>query len=121
MVGGKPYTPYDLAASSLKDNYDVQNGGILDYSKLNTQRLDTYTQLDIRVDKTWFLKKAAINLYLDVQNIYASSSKQQPFLLPIEDENGRVTNPNDNSRYVLEEIESTSGRALPRIGVIVDF
>ncbi|MDE0536823.1 TonB-dependent receptor [Tenacibaculum sp. L6] len=121
LVGGKPYTPYDLAASSLKDNYDVQNGGILDYSKLNTQRLDTYTQLDIRVDKTWFLKKAAINLYLDVQNIYASSSKQQPFLLPIEDENGRVTDPNDNSRYVLEEIESTSGRALPRIGVIVDF
>ncbi|UTD14974.1 TonB-dependent receptor [Tenacibaculum mesophilum] len=121
LVGGKPYTPYDLDASSLKDNYDVQNGGILDYTKLNTERLDTYTQLDIRVDKTWFLKKAAINLYLDVQNIYASSSKQQPFLLPIEDGNGRVTDPNDSSRYLLEEIESTTGRALPRIGVIVDF
>ncbi|MDX8553497.1 TonB-dependent receptor [Tenacibaculum sp. 1B UA] len=121
LVGGKPYTPYDLDASSLKDNYDVQNGGILDYTKLNTERLDTYTQLDIRVDKTWFLKKAAINLYLDVQNIYASSSKQQPFLLPIEDGNGRVTNPNDSSRYLLEEVESTTGRALPRIGVIVDF
>ncbi|REH54850.1 outer membrane receptor for ferrienterochelin and colicin [Tenacibaculum gallaicum] len=121
LVGGKPYTPYDLDASSLKDNYDVQNGGILDYTKLNTERLDTYTQLDIRIDKTWFLKKAAINLYLDVQNIYASSSKQQPFLLPIEDGNGRVTNPNDSSRYLLEEIESTTGRALPRIGVIVDF
>lgn len=121
LVGGKPYTPYDLDASSLKDNYDVQNGGILDYTKLNTERLDTYTQLDIRVDKTWFLKKATINLYLDVQNIYASSSKQQPFLLPIEDGNGRVTNPNDSSRYLLEEIESTTGRALPRIGVIVDF
>lgn len=121
LVGGKPYTPYDLGASSLKDNYDVQNGGILDYTKLNTERLDTYTQLDIRVDKTWFLKKAAINLYLDVQNIYASSSKQQPFLLPIEDGNGRVTDPNDSSRYLLEEIESTTGRALPRIGVIVDF
>lgn len=121
LVGGKPYTPYDLGASSLKDNYDVQNGGILDYTKLNTERLDTYTQLDIRIDKTWFLKKAAINLYLDVQNIYASSSKQQPFLLPIEDGNGRVTDPNDSSRYLLEEIESTTGRALPRIGVIVDF
>ncbi|WP_299006844.1 TonB-dependent receptor [uncultured Tenacibaculum sp.] len=121
LVGGKPYTPYDLDASSLKGNYDVQNGGILDYTKLNTERLDTYTQLDIRVDKTWFLKKAAVNLYLDIQNIYASSSKQQPFLLPIEDGNGRVTDPNDSSRYLLEEIESTTGRALPRIGVIVDF
>lgn len=121
LVGGKPYTPYNIEASSLKENYDVQNGGILEYTKLNTERLDTYTQLDFRIDKTWFLKKASINLYLDVQNIYASSSKQQPFLIPVEDENGRVTDPNNSSKYVLEEVESTNGRALPRIGVIVDF
>ena len=121
LVGGKPFTPYDLNASSLISNYDVRNGGVLDYTKLNEERLDTYTQLDFRVDKTWYLKRAAINLYLDVQNIYASSSKQRPFLLPIEDQNGRVIDPNDSSRYLLEEVESTTGRALPRIGVIVDF
>ncbi len=121
LVGGRPYTPYDREASSLKENYDVVNSGILDFTKLNAKRFDSYTQLDVRVDKTWFLKKAAINLYVDIQNIYASSSNQQPFLLPIEDENGRVSDPSDNSRYVLEEIENTSGRALPRIGVIVDF
>ena len=121
LVGGRPYTPYDENASSLKSNYDVVNGGVLDYVKLNGERFNTYTQLDVRVDKTWYLKKAAINLYVDVQNIYASSSKQRPFLLPIEDQNGRVSDPSDSSRYLLEEIESTSGRALPRIGVIVDF
>ena len=99
----------------------MKNGGVLDYAKLNNERLDTYTQLDVRIDKTWYLKRAAINLYLDVQNVYASSSKQRPFLLPIEDQNGRVTDPNDSSRYLLEEVESSSGRALPRIGVIVDF
>ncbi|WP_420552713.1 TonB-dependent receptor [Tenacibaculum aiptasiae] len=121
LVGGKPFTPYDLNASSLISNYDVRNGGVLDYTKLNEERLDTYTQLDFRVDKTWYLKRVAINLYLDVQNIYASSSKQRPFLLPIEDQNGRVIDPNDSSRYLLEEVESTTGRALPRIGVIVDF
>ncbi|WP_272150304.1 TonB-dependent receptor [Tenacibaculum aiptasiae] len=121
LVGGKPFTPYDLNASSLISNYDVRNGGVLDYTKLNEERLDTYTQLDFRVDKTWYLKRAAINLYLDIQNVYASSSKQRPFLLPIEDQNGRVIDPNDSSRYLLEEVESTTGRALPRIGVIVDF
>ncbi|KAB1154589.1 TonB-dependent receptor [Tenacibaculum aiptasiae] len=121
LVGGKPFTPYDLNASSLISNYDVRNGGVLDYTKLNEERLDTYTQLDFRVDKTWYLKRAAINLYLDIQNVYASSSKQRPFLLPIEDQNGRVIDPNDGSRYLLEEVESTTGRALPRIGVIVDF
>ncbi|WP_299123800.1 TonB-dependent receptor [uncultured Tenacibaculum sp.] len=121
LVGGKPFTPYNLNASSLISNYDVRNGGVLDYTKLNEERLDTYTQLDFRVDKTWYLKRAAINLYLDIQNVYASSSKQRPFLLPTEDQNGRVTDPNDSSRYLLEEVESTTGRALPRIGVIVDF
>ncbi len=121
LVGGRPFTPYDKDASSLKSNYDISNSGILDYANLNGERLATYTQLDVRVDKTWFLKKAAINLYLDIQNIYASSSKQRAFLLPIEDENGRVSDPNDNSRYLLEEVESSSGRVLPRIGVIVDF
>ncbi|OSY88432.1 hypothetical protein WH52_06655 [Tenacibaculum holothuriorum] len=122
LVGGRPFTPYDRNASSLVANYDVKNGGVLDYSNLNGERLATYTQLDFRVDKTWFLKKMAINLYLDVQNVYASSSKQRPFLLPMEDANGnRLLDPNDVSRYLLEEVESTTGRALPRIGVIVDF
>ncbi|MDO6743586.1 TonB-dependent receptor [Tenacibaculum soleae] len=121
LVGGRPYTPYDENASSLKSNYDVINGATLDYTKLNEERFATYTQLDVRVDKTWFLKKTAINLYIDIQNIYASSSKQRPSLLPLEDENGRISDPSDNNRYLLEEIESTSGRALPQIGVIVDF
>ncbi|MCG8830977.1 TonB-dependent receptor [Tenacibaculum finnmarkense] len=121
LVGARPYTPYDRNASSLKTNYDVVNGGILDFSKLNEKRFDTYTQLDLRVDKTWFLKKIAVNFYVDIQNVYASSASEQPFLLPIEDADGRVSNTNDSSRYVLEEIESTSGSVLPRIGVIVDF
>ncbi|MCD8401198.1 TonB-dependent receptor [Tenacibaculum finnmarkense] len=121
LVGGRPYTPYDRNASSLKVNYDIVNGGILDFSKLNEKRFDTYTQLDLRVDKTWFLKKIAVNFYVDIQNVYASSASEQPFLLPIEDADGRVSNTNDSSRYVLEEIESTSGSVLPRIGVIVDF
>ncbi|MCD8423177.1 TonB-dependent receptor [Tenacibaculum finnmarkense genomovar ulcerans] len=121
LVGARPYTPYDRNASSLKTNYDVVNGAILDFSKLNEKRFDTYTQLDLRVDKTWFLKKIAVNFYVDIQNVYASSASEQPFLLPIEDADGRVSNTNDSSRYVLEEIESTSGSVLPRIGVIVDF
>ena len=121
LVGGRPYTPFDRDASSLKSNYDIVNGGILDYTNLNGKRLATYTQLDTRIDKTWFLKKTAINLYIDIQNVYASSSEEQPFLLPIEDANGRISDPNDNSRYVLEDVENSSGRALPRIGVIIDF
>ncbi|WP_233900556.1 TonB-dependent receptor [Tenacibaculum piscium] len=121
LVGARPHTPYDTNASSLKVNYDIVNGGILDYTKLNQTRFNTYTQLDARLDKTWFLNNVAINLYLDIQNIYGSSAEQNPFLLATEDTTGRITDPNDTSRYVLEEIESSKGSALPRIGVIIDF
>ncbi|WP_233861142.1 TonB-dependent receptor [Tenacibaculum piscium] len=121
LVGARPHTPYDRNTSSLKVNYDIVNGGILDYTKLNQTRFSTYTQLDARLDKTWFLNNVAINLYLDIQNIYGSSAEQNPFLLATEDATGRITDPNDTSRYVLEEIESSKGSALPRIGVIIDF
>lgn len=122
LVGGRPYTPYDVNASSLISNYDVANQGILDYSRLNTLRFDTFNQLDIRIDKTWFWKKLAFNLYLDIQNVLNSKAISQPFLSQVRDVNGNpVVNSNDPTRYVLEEIENSDGTILPRIGIIVDF
>lgn len=122
LVGGKPYTPYDLNASSVIANYDVANRGILDYASLNSERFGTYTQLDVRVDKTWFWSKFSLNFYIDVQNLMASKSNAQSILLPSLDANGnKVINANDSSRYVLEEIENSGGNVLPRFGFIVDF
>ena len=64
----------------------------------------------------------SINLFLDIQNIYAKTADRQPFLLPKEDSSGvRYKDPNDSSRYLLEEVENSSGRAIPRIGIILDF
>ena len=122
LVGGQPYTPYDINSSSLIENYDVTNSGILDYTKLNSERFDTYHQLDIRIDKTWYWNKMSLNFYFDIQNVYASESKSQSYLLPLLDSNGnKVVNSSDSSRYNLEEIENTSGNVLPRFGVILDF
>ena len=122
FVGGSPYTPYDLNASSIIENYNVSNSGILNYTQLNAERYANYHQLDVRVDKTWYWKRLSLNFYIDVQNIYGSESIQQPYLIPSVDENGnRVIDANDSSRYVLEEIENNSGTVLPRFGVIIDF
>ncbi|MFN0729829.1 TonB-dependent receptor [Polaribacter gochangensis] len=122
LVGGKPYTPYDLNASSIIANYDVENRGILNYTSLNSERFGTYSQLDLRIDKTWFWSKFSLNFYVDVQNVLASKSNGQSFLLPTLDANGnKVINANDSSRYVLEEVDSTSGNVLPGFGFIVDF
>lgn len=122
LVGGRPYTPYDNNASSLIANYDVANQGILDFSQLNALRFDTFNQLDIRIDKTWFWKNLAFNLYLDIQNVLNSEALSQPFLSQVRDANGNpIINPNDSTRYVLEQIENSDGTILPRIGIIVDF
>lgn len=122
LVGGKPYTPYDLNASSLINNYDITNQGILDYNQLNTLRFNTYTQLDVRVDKTWFWKKIALNFYVDVQNLLSSQAEAQDVLIPTLDANGnKVIDASNSNRYVLEELDRTSGNILPRFGFIVDF
>ncbi len=122
LVGGKPYTPYDVNASSLIANYNVSNRGILEYTALNSERFGTFTQLDFRVDKTWFWSKFSLNFYVDVQNVMASKTNAQSYLLPTLDANGnKVINSNDSSRYVLEEVVNTSGNVLPRFGFILDF
>ncbi|MFO7672343.1 MAG: TonB-dependent receptor, partial [Lutibacter sp.] len=122
LVGGRPYTPYDMDASSEIANYDVTNQGILDYSQLNTERFKTFSQLDLRIDKTWFWKKFSLNFYLDVQNVLAGEAIEQPYLIPTLDQNGnKVIDSNNSSKYVLESIENTSGTVLPRFGIILDF
>lgn len=122
LVGGQPYTPYDRDASSLIANYDVTNRGVLEYASLNSERFDLYSQLDVRIDKTWFWKKFSLNFYVDVQNLLASKAISQSYLLPTLDANGsKIVDANDNSRYVLEEVENTSGNLLPGFGFIIDF
>ncbi|GGK56969.1 MULTISPECIES: TonB-dependent receptor [Flavobacteriaceae] len=122
LVGGQPYTPYDFEASSIITNYNVSNSGILDYNKLNSERFKTYHQLDLRIDKTWYWEKISFNFYVDIQNIYRSEFSSQSYLIPIQDTNGNnIVNPSDNSKYILEEIENTSGNVLPSFGIILDF
>ena len=122
LVGGSPFTPYNIDASSNIENYNVSNQGILDYNLLNTERYNTYHQLDFRVDKTWYWKNLSLNFYFDVQNFYGSESTSQSYLIPMLDENGnKQINSSDTTKYNLEAIENTSGNVLPRFGVILDF
>jgi hypothetical protein len=122
LIGGQPYTPYDLQSSSLISNYDVSNSGILDFSKLNSERFKTFHQLDVRVDKTWYWNSLSLNFYIDIQNLYASEYTTQAYLIPLLDANGNKSiNENDRSRYNLEEIENSSGNVLPSFGIIIDF
>jgi hypothetical protein len=120
--GGSPYTPIDVATSSLKQVWDLTGQGLPNYSLLNTQREANFHQLNIRVDKKIYLNKFSMNFYLDIQNAYAYKTKVAPQLLLVKDENGQpVTDPTDPTRYQTKLIENTSGIVQPTLGIIIEF
>jgi hypothetical protein len=122
-VGGRPYTPWDIETSSLIEAWDSQGRGFQDYSRFNTLRLKPYHQLDIRIDKALYEEKWTLNFYLDIQNLYNSRIDEPDILLLRTDEQGNaLINPNDPSRYLLDEFRSAGGGViLPTIGIIVEF
>jgi hypothetical protein len=122
FVGGAPYTPYDYEKSSYKVAWDLNGQGYLDYSKFNTLRLNSFHQLDLRVDKQYFLPGWSLMLYADVQNVYNFKADQPPLLIRESDSNGvPVTDPSNPLKYSLKYLENESGTVLPTIGIIVEF
>lgn len=120
--GGAPYTPIDVATSSIKQVWDVNGQGVLDYNQLNQARGTDYHQLNIRVDKRFDLKKMSLQFYLDIQNAYAYQTSLAPILLLVKDENGNpLTDPTDPTRYQTKLVENTSGILQPSIGIIFEF
>jgi hypothetical protein len=122
FVGGVPYTPYDKLQSSYKLAWDATGRGIPDYKQFNQARLNSFHQLDVRVDKEWFLKKVSLNLYMDIQNLYNYQADQQKVLLL--DGINPVINPGDpiaDQRYQLKELSTIAGTVLPTIGIIIQF
>ena len=70
--GGTPYTPFDSVASRL--NFLTLRQGVLDYSRLNTLRVNPFNSSDVRIDKKYYYKKATLDFFLDITNWYGSSS-----------------------------------------------
>ena len=120
--GGSPYTPYDVETSTLKQNWDINGFGILDYNALNTKRESSFHQLNVRVDKKLFLNRMNLNFYLDIQNAYGFKAKLAPILLVETDNNGTpIEDTNDPTRYKSKFVENASGIVQPTIGIIVEF
>lgn len=122
FTGGSPYTPADVETSALIPVWNINRSGVADFSQLNTERLKPAHFLDIRVDKKWFFKKWALNIYIDVQNVYAFKAQQPPQLIQQTDANGNaLIDPNDSSRYLLQSVANTTGTVIPSFGIIVEL
>lgn len=122
FLGGTPYIPFDLEASSLRSNWDLFNQGIFDYSRINEPRLNSFHQLDLRVDKKYFFDRWNLNWYFDIQNAYNFQAEQPDRLVAIRDEQGLpVVDPTDPNRYLLRSVRNTAGSILPTVGIIIEF
>ena len=122
LLGGAPYTPYDIATSSLKTVWDVTSQAIPDYNRLNTLRLSPSHSLDIRIDKKYYFNKWALNAYIDIQNIYNYQTELQPYLNVKKDAQGvPLTDPNNPAAYQTYYIRNTSGTLLPSLGIMIEF
>ena len=126
FVGGLPYTPYDVEKSSYVQAWDVQGRGYLDYGQFNTLRLESFHQLDLRVDKSFYFDHFMIGLYLDIQNAYNQKSAGAPELVQKLDANNKpiilnTSAPIELQRYDLKELSTDAGTVLPTIGIIVEF
>jgi hypothetical protein len=123
FVGGSPYTPFDTDKTSLISAWNARGREYLDYSQLNSVRLDPFHQLDIRIDKQYFYNKWSLMLYLDIQNVYNFKSDEPDKFIPQSDANGDfIVDPSNPERYLMKTIVSDgAGTVLPSIGIIVQF
>ncbi len=125
-----PRTPFS-DDSSLRANWDVSGVARLDYNRINSLRSTAVNSIDLRIDKKWFFKKWSLNLYLDIQNLNQNFVSQPTLLLDRElDIDGNpigpavITNPDaplNEQRYLLKEIDTGAGNALPTLGVVVEI
>lgn len=119
-IGGAPYTPYDADKSSLVTAWNAQGKPYYDYTRYNEERLPAFTQVDIRIDKTFYLKCCMLGFYIDLQNIAGSKLKQADVLMST----GVIKNPDApiaEQRYVMKSLKQESGTLLPTLGITFEY
>ena len=119
-IGGAPYTPYDADKSSLVTAWNAQGKPYYDYTRYNEERLPAFTQVDIRIDTTFYLKRCMLGFYIDLQNIAGSKLKQADVLMST----GVIKNPDapiTEQRYVMKSLKQESGTLLPTLGITFEY
>jgi CarboxypepD_reg-like domain/TonB-dependent Receptor Plug Domain len=126
LQGGAPFTPFDETASQL--NFLSRGQGILDFTKLNTQRLRSFNSSDFRIDKKWNFRKTTIDLFLDVTNWYRAKS-EEPDRYSFKrnaDNTGFATTDGqpikaNGSNGIPVRIVNNDASFIPSVGFIVEF
>jgi len=111
FAGQTPYVPTNLEATLI--SYPEI---ILDYTRLREEKLETFSQLDIRVDKKWNYNQFSLNIFFEVQNILGQSIPRPNEYGLSRDMSGNLTTP-----LSLSLINQDTSTSIPSIGIVVDF
>ncbi|MGV3641224.1 MAG: TonB-dependent receptor [Adhaeribacter sp.] len=125
-AGGAPATPFDLEAS--RKNYATLGTGLLDYSRLDADRLRAFSQLDLRVDKKWNFRRFTFDLFLDMANVLASKTPgydrytfaRKADNSGFETTDGEPLQPDGSNASPLI-LRNEDGNVIPTLGFIVEF
>jgi len=110
-AGATPYAALNQEATL--NSYPLL---ILDYSTLDSSKLDPFNQFDIRIDKKWSTPKIAYNLYLEIQNLLKSKIPQVPQYGLARDTQGAIKQPLE-----LIDANSQTNQLIPTIGFVIDL
>lgn len=121
FVGGVPYTPYDLDKSAEIAAWEALGGPYFDFEKINTQRFKAFHQLDVRVDKAFYLENVTAKFYVDIQNAYNFQAEANDIVIRKREENEPKDLIINGSKYELDVIENFTGTVLPTLGIIIEF
>ncbi len=111
FAGQTPYVPTNLDATLI--SYPEI---ILDYTRLGEEKLATFSQLDVRVDKKWNYSQLSLNIFIEVQNILGQSIPRPNEYGLSRDIDGNLNNP-----LSLSKINQDTSTSIPSIGIVVDF
>ena len=126
LSGGVPYTPFNLEKS--QETYATTGVGFLDYTNLNSERLKTFNQVDLRIDKIANFKKFTLTFFIDIQNLLLNPQQGTPYYTfkRNAENTGFETTDNkplksDGSNGIPMILKSESKNVTPTLGLIFDF
>lgn len=111
LAGKTPFAPIDETATL--ENYPAI---ILDYDRFGEERLGIYNVADIRIDKRWNFERFALDVFLELQNAFASQTPQPQQFGLNRDDFGNLVTPRS-----LIPVQQQDGAILPTLGIVVDF
>lgn len=121
FVGGLPYTPYDMEKSSSVVAWNALGGPYSDFSRINSERFVAFHQLDVRIDKVFYLNKFTAKFYIDIQNLYNFQAEQNDIVLREKDNLGNFILLDNGTKYSLRRVKNTTGTVLPTLGITFEF